>query len=268
VALIVAVGVAALGGVGWLLVAPVAAQGRQLATDLPGYVEQAQTLVDANPDLFERARAAAERAAADPAILLSGLLRVGVGVAAVASNALIVAVLAVYLLVDGERIIDWVLHYAPPRQRAKVRRAMPKISKVVSGYVVGQAITSLLFGVIAFATLTLVGVPQPLLLAVLAGLLDAVPIAGILVATVPAVLLALTVSWPAATIVFAVYIAYQQVENYLVVPRIYRGTLKISSFAVLIAVLVGAKLLGIVGVLLALPVAAAVPVVERVWRKE
>ena len=133
---------------------------------------------------------------------------------------------------------------------------------------VGQAITSLLFGVIAFATLTLVGVPQPLLLAVLAGLLDAVPIAGILVATVPAVLLALTVSWPAATIVFAVYIAYQQIENYLVVPRIYRGTLKISSFAVLIAVLVGAKLLGIVGVLLALPVAAAVPVVERVWREE
>ena len=62
VALIVAVGVAALGGVGWLLVAPLAAQGRQLATDLPGYVEQAQTLVDANPDLFERARTAAAEA--------------------------------------------------------------------------------------------------------------------------------------------------------------------------------------------------------------
>ena len=268
VALIVAVVVAALGGVGWLLVAPVIVQGRQLATDLPGYVERAQALVDANPDLFERARTAAERTAADPAILLSGLLRVGVGVASVASTALIVAVLTVYLLVDGERVIDWVLHYAPLRQRAKVRRAMPEISKVVSGYVVGQAITSTLFGLVAFATLSLVGVPQPLLLALLAGLLDAVPIAGILVATVPAVLLALTVSWPAAAIVLAVYVGYQQVENYLLVPRVYRDTLRISSFAVLIAVLVGAELLGIVGVLLALPVAAAVPVVERAWREE
>ena len=61
------------------------------------------------------------------------------------------------------------------------------------------------------------------------------------------------------------YIGYQQFENYVLAPRVYRGTLQISSFAVLIAVLVGAQLLGIVGALLALPVAAAIPVVEQIW---
>ena len=137
---------------------------------------------------------------------------------------------------------------------------------MVGGYLLGQGLTSLLFGVFAYAVLRLLGVPQPLLLAVVAALADAVPIAGVLIATVPAVLLALTVSVPAAAGVLLLYLGYQQVENYAIVPRVYRGTLRIHGFAVLLAVLVGAQLLGILGVLLALPVAAAVPAVARVWR--
>jgi len=106
------------------------------------------------------------------------------------------------------------------------------------------------------------------LLAVVAAFADAIPIAGILIATIPAVLLALTVSWQVAGLVFLLYVGYQQLENYVIVPRVYRGTLQISSFAVLVAVLVGGQLLGIVGVLLALPIAAAVPVIERIWRED
>jgi predicted PurR-regulated permease PerM len=108
-------------------------------------------------------------------------------------------------------------------------------------------------------------VPQALFLALLAAAFDAVPLVGVFIATVPAVLLALTVSVPAAIIVLVAYVVYQQFENYVLAPRVYRGTLQISSFAVLIAVLVGAQLLGIVGALLALPVAAAIPVVEQIW---
>jgi predicted PurR-regulated permease PerM len=65
--------------------------------------------------------------------------------------------------------------------------------------------------------------------------------------------------------VVVAYLVYQQIENYIIVPRIYKNTLQISSFAVLIAVLIGGELLGIAGVLLALPIAAAVPVIERIW---
>jgi predicted PurR-regulated permease PerM len=90
-------------------------------------------------------------------------------------------------------------------------------------------------------------------------------VVGVVIAAVPAALLALTVSPATAGIVMALYLAYQQVENYLIVPRVYRGTLELHPFAVLIAVLVGAQLLGVLGVLLALPIAAAVPVIERIW---
>jgi predicted PurR-regulated permease PerM len=131
--------------------------------------------------------------------------------------------------------------------------------------VLGQLITSALFGLFSFALLTLLDVPQALFLAILAAFMDAIPIAGILIATVPAVLLAFTVSPTAAVIVLVAYVVYQQVENYIIVPRVYNNTLQISSFAVLVSVLIGGELLGILGVLLALPVAAAIPAIERIW---
>jgi predicted PurR-regulated permease PerM len=174
-------------------------------------------------------------------------------------------VMTAYLLADGERIYDWTVRYLPHGQRMRVRQALPEISRVVSGYLLGQFLTSLLFGVFAYVVLSILGVPQPLLLAILAAVADAIPVVGVAIATVPAVLLALTVSPPVAGIVLALYLVYQQVENYVIVPRVYRGTLELHPFAVLIAVLVGAQLLGVLGVLLALPIAAAVPVIERIW---
>ena len=252
-------------GVLAIVVPPLITQGRDFAENLPSYVEDAEGILADYPDVLERLRSTADQGAADPTTLFSGALAVGATLVGAVSNALIVLVLTVYLLVDGGRIDDWLLRYLPPGQRMKVRRALPEISRVVSGYVAGQLITSALFGIYTFAVLSLLGVPQAVLLAIVAAFADAIPIAGVLIATAPATLLAFTVSVPVGIAVFVLYIAYQQIENYVIVPRIYRSTLQISSFAVLIAVLVGAQLLGIVGVLLALPIAAAVPVVERIW---
>ena len=139
---------------------------------------------------------------------------------------------------------------------------------MVSGYVVGQLITSALFGVFAVIVCLALSVPQAILLAVLAFIFDAVPIVGAILATAPAVLLALTVSPTAAVILLVLYVVYQQFENHFIVPRVYQQTLQISAFGVLIAVVIGAKLLGIIGALIALPVAAAIPVIERIWREE
>ncbi len=184
------------------------------------------------------------------------------------ANTLFVLVLALYLVVDGERVYGWLSRYLSPVQQIRVRRAMPEVVTIVSGYVVGQTITSLLFGIFAFAVLVLADVPGALLLAVLAGVLDAVPLVGVPAATIPAVLLALTVSLPTAAVVLGLYVAYQQVENYLIVPRIYGKSLRVSSIGILLAVVVGGQLLGIVGILLALPLAAAIPVIERIWRED
>ena len=254
----------------FLLLQPVIDEGRQFADDFPTYVDKVSSRFDTSvPDLYDRIQETAKRLQANDLVgPVANIISVGRSLFTGASNALLVLVMTAYLLSDGRRIYLWLVRYLPDGQEAKVRRALPEVSNVVSGYVVGQLATSFLFGLFSYIILTAVGAPQALFLALIAALLDAVPIIGATLATIPAVLLALTVSPTAAIITLVAYLGYQQIENYVIVPRVYRGTLQISSFAVLIAVLIGSQLLGVLGALLALPAAAAVPVIERVWITE
>ena len=255
-------------GLGFLIPQAVG-EGRDIAADLPEYVNRAQGLLSSYPALEEQISSLADRGAANGAtVSASQVLAVGSSIATGIANVLFVVVLAVYLLLDGERVYGWIARYLNPVQQIRFRRTMPEVVKIVSGYVIGQAITSLLFGVFAFAVLALAGVPGALVLAVLAGLLDAIPLVGVPVATVPAVLLALTVSLPTAAVVLGLYIAYQQLENYLIVPRIYGKSLQVSPIGILLGIVIGSQLLGIIGILLALPLVAAVSVVERIWTED
>jgi predicted PurR-regulated permease PerM len=111
-------------------------------------------------------------------------------------------------------------------------------------------------------------VPAALLLAVLAFVCDFVPVLGFIVSSVPAVLLALSVSATTAVIVAGVYVAYHMAENYVIGPKVYGGQLRLSNLAVLLAFAAGAELFGIVGALLALPIAAMYPCVEDVWLRD
>lgn len=251
-----------------LLLQPLIDEARAFTGELPTYVEDAQTLLEQNSDLYARLQSGAQSASADPSILLGGVLEVGAGLIGAVTTTFVVVVFTIYILLDGNRIYAWIVRYARADTRDKLDRTIPEVVKVINGYVVGQLFTSALFGVFTFVLLTLLDVPQPLFLAVIAFVADAIPIAGVIIATVPAVLLALTVSPTAAVIVLVAYLVYQQIENYVIVPRVYRQTLQISSFAVLVAVLIGGTLLGILGVLLALPAAAAVPAIEKIWVPE
>ncbi len=248
-----------------LVVPPLIDDGRDFAENLPEYVDDAQSILNQNPDIYQRLQEAAQRGAADPTAIFGGFLTFSFGLIGAISNTLIIFVLAIYILVDGARIYAWMVRYLPEKQRIRLDQAIPEVSSVVSGYVAGQLLTSALFGIFTFIVLTALDVPQALFLAILAAFADAIPIAGVIIATIPAVLLAFSVSVPTAIIVFIAYMIYQQIENYIIVPRVYKNTLQISSFAVLVAVLVGGELLGITGVLLALPIAAAIPVIERIW---
>ncbi|MDQ3512901.1 MAG: AI-2E family transporter, partial [Chloroflexota bacterium] len=256
-----------------LLIPPLVDQGRLFAADFDGYIEDLRSIADDNEVIDDQIESATDGGGGtpNPSAVFSRFLSVGSSLVSGLANLVILIVLAVYILVDGERIYDWIARYLPASQKAKVRRALPEIGRVISGYVTGQAINSTLFGVFAFIVLSILGVPQPLFLALLAAFADAIPIAGVLIATVPAVLLALTGpsgSITTAAIVLALYVAYQQIENYVIVPRVFGNTLQISSFAILVAVLVGGQLLGIIGVILALPLAAAIPVIEKIWRAD
>jgi predicted PurR-regulated permease PerM len=258
---------AVVGGLLALTVPPLVRQGTQLANDLPGYLDRSQPFFRHHPKIYEQLHNFTDTRAKDPSLYLSHARSVGFGLIAFVTKALLVVTMTAYLLIaDGERSLFRLVGYLPPAQRAKVRKAMPEISKVVSGYAVGQIITSAMFGVFTFVVCFVLNVPQPLLLALLAALADAIPIVGAVIATVPAVLLALTVSPTAAVIVAGLYAGYQQFENHVIVPRVYQRTMEISSFGVLVAVAVGAQLLGVVGALIALPIAAAIPAIETTWR--
>jgi predicted PurR-regulated permease PerM len=264
-----------LGGMGGtvililaLIIPRLTSEGRALAFALPGYVERAQGVLKDYPSINKRIQSEATTGSTNPSSLLPYAWQAGTGIFTLLTDAIAIFAMSAYLLAGGERSLSYVMHYLPVGFQAKIRRAVPDVIHVVSGYVLGQVITSAAFGLFAFVVLYLAHVPQPLLLALLAAILDAVPIIGVLVATVLAVALALTVSETTAIVVLVLYLAYHQLESHVLVPRIYGRTLGISSLAVLVAVLIGYRVLGIIGVLIALPLAAAEPAFERAWRQE
>jgi predicted PurR-regulated permease PerM len=177
----------------------------------------------------------------------------------------VVLVLTLYLLLHGRSLYAWVLAFVPRTHREKVATTMHEVSGVVHAYVSGQLLVAVLFAVFTAVLLSILGVPAVAPLAIIAGLCDVVPVLGIVLATVPAVVLALVVSPGTAVVVFVAYVAYHLFETYLLLPRVYGNKLKISSLAVLLALLIGGRLQGIIGAVLVLPLVAAYPIVERLW---
>ncbi|HVT58379.1 MAG TPA: AI-2E family transporter [Thermoanaerobaculia bacterium] len=173
--------------------------------------------------------------------------------------------LMLYLIYHGRQTYAWLLAYMPRRHRQKMAETIPEVSDVVLAYMRAQIVTTLIFTAFAFAVLTIFHVPASLPLAVLAGICDVIPLIGIVIATTPAVLLALTVSRLAATAVLALYLLYAAFEGYVLVPRLYGRHLRLSPLVVLIALAVGGRLQGIAGALLILPLVAAYPIIERIW---
>lgn len=174
-------------------------------------------------------------------------------------------VVTIYLLVEGRLAYAWLVTFAEPPQRPKWDRTARDIGREILAYMRGQAITCFLCGGWAYLVLLLCHVPASLPLAVLAFVADLVPVVGTIVMTVPAVLIALTVSPGRALIVFGGYLLYHFVESYFIIPRVYGEQMRLSTLTVLLAVAVGGTLQGPLGAVLILPLVAAYPIVERIW---
>jgi len=134
--------------------------------------------------------------------------------------------------------------------------------------VVGNVLTSIFAACVVLVGLTALHVPAALVLALLAGVFDFVPVLGFILSGLPAVMLAATVSTTTVVLVIVLYVSYHFVENYFIAPRVYGGELEMSNPAVLLAFAVGAELGGVIGALLALPIAATYPAIERIWLRE
>jgi predicted PurR-regulated permease PerM len=225
----------------------------------------ASRIRDAASDAFQQLPAGVQRTASSLApspatlvgagqALLSGLAGVGVAL-----------VVTVYLLIDGGRTYRWLLAFVPVRARDRAEETAECARGVAGAYVRGNSITSLLTAVCTWIALLLLDVPAALLLALLAGLFDFIPVVGFLLSAAPAVVLALAVSPVTALGVAAFYVAFNLVENYYIQPLVYGQKMHLSSLAVISAFLVGGTLGGVLGALIALPLAAMYPSTERIW---
>jgi len=168
-----------------------------------------------------------------------------------------VVVMTAYLLADTPRLGAFISQFIAGSRMDESERLFRSLTRVVGGYLRGQVITSLCIAVFTFALLSIIGVDNPLAFAVLAAFADVIPLVGALIATVPPVATALQESSTRALAVLIGMVGYQQFEDRFLVPRVYGTILNLPPLIVLIAVLAGAELLGVIGVLLALPLTAA-----------
>ena len=184
-------------------------------------------------------------------------LSLGQQVAAGVLSAFTIAVLTAYLLVDTRRLKAFLLRFVKPENLPDVEYFLAALGRVVGGYVRGQLVTSFIIGVYTTLVLLIVGVDHPIAFGVLAAFADIIPLVGAFIAVVPAVIVAFDESPTTALIVLGALLLYQQFEDRILVPKIYGQTLNLPAIVVFVAVLVGAQLMGIPGILLALPAASA-----------
>jgi putative heme transporter len=260
-----------LGGIALLMFAvapPLTSQARDLWDEAP---ELQTRLADKAAergwvDLETRIRSFELSEVAGPHLVDAGRTAVTISLAIFT-----VFVLASYFLLDAKRLEQFVYFSTPGGWHRHIRALLPALQRVVGGYIRGQAITSAAISIFAYVLLSAVGVPNPLAFAALAFILDAIPMIGATLLTLPMALAALSVSPTAAGIVVVANLGYQQFEDRVLVPRVYGATMRLPAIAVVLAILAGNELLGITGALIALPVAAAARVVVEYFaavRKE
>ncbi len=190
--------------------------------------------------------------------VVGGVLGAGALVLTTASSILAVIVLSIYFLAGLPRIKVFAYQLVPHSRRPRVILIGDEILAKVGGYVLGNFITSVIAGLGTFFWLLAFGVPYPLLLAMFVALLDLIPVIGSTIGGAVVSLVALTVSLPVALATLAFYVAYRLAEDYFIVPRIMGRTVQVPAIVSLVAVLIGGVLMGIIGALVAIPVAAAI----------
>lgn len=178
-------------------------------------------------------------------------------------SAVVILIISIYLVVQEEGIRKFISSITPKQHQAYVLDLVVRIQKKMGRWLQGQIVLCLIVGLLIFIGLTLLGVPYALVLALLAGVLEILPYVGPIVSAVPAIIIGFLQSPLTGLLVLILYILIQQLENHLIVPQVMKRVLGLNPVVTIIAVLMGIKLAGILGAILAVPIAAAIAVFAR-----
>jgi predicted PurR-regulated permease PerM len=258
-----------------LIVPPLITEGNNFAENVPSYardvtkfVQENEQLRDLNRD-YDITTRLEEEAGKLPDRLggAAGTLRdVGLGIVNSTFALITILVLTAFLLSSGRSWIDRAIAMGPPEQRERLRRSLDHMAEAVAGYVAGALTIAVIAGIATYVMLLILGVPFRAPLAVIAGLFSLIPLIGATIAAVLIGVVTLFENFPTATIIWAIWaIVYQQIENHLIQPQIQKRTVHVQPFVTIVAVLFGATLLGVLGALVAIPIAASIQILVREW---
>ena len=258
-------------GIGFLIVPPLVTQVSEFGNAVPDFIDDLTAgrgplgWLQDEYQIVDRIRAAIERQGVGGILGLSGpALDVVRSVVTAVVGTITVIFLTYFMLLEGPRTIRGILGLLPESSRPRYERVGRDIYRAISGYVTGNLLISLVAGTLSTVVLFAVGSEYAVALGLLVAILDLIPLAG---ATLAAILVSTVIfietDWIRCLIVIGFFIAYQQFENHVLQPLVYGRTVQLSPLAVLCAVLIGAQLAGILGALLAIPIAGSLIAIVR-----
>ena len=249
--------IGALVGIGMFVIPPLAEQTRELWRQLPELMHKGQQfLIDRG--LLGReitVREAVEQAPVGSGDVVGTVFGAVWGFVGGVFGLVTILILAFYFLLDADQIVASFLRIFPRGERARVDGVCRRVTTKVSAWLGGQLLLAAIIGGSAAIALWLMGVPYFFVLALISGIGEMIPIVGPLLAAVPAIAVAFSVSPALALGVAIFFLAQQQFENHVLVPKVMERQVGVSAAFVIVALLIGGSLLGVVGAILAVPTA-------------
>ena len=261
-----------ISGLVTLFIVPLVREGSQVVADFPKIVEDARSgrgpvggLIE-RYNLLEYAQNNADRFREYASGLGAPTLALLRGAATSVAGIVTIFVLAYLMVLEAPKIVNGFLALFDDRRAERIRRVGHDCAKTITGYITGNLLISVICGTLTYAVLAIMGVPYAGLIALFVGLADLIPLVGATLGAVIASLAAFVESTTAGIVVIVFFVVYQQLENHLLQPLIFARTVQLNPLTVLIAILVAVELAGILGALLAIPVAGILQIIVRdIW---
>jgi predicted PurR-regulated permease PerM len=258
--------------IGLVVVPPIVNEVEAFAEDVPSYIDDIrsnETLreYDDKYDITKKLEDQAESLPSRLGQAAGALQAVTVGVFSTLLQLVTVLTITFFLLLDGGRIVNFILAQVRPERQDRMRQVAADIYGATGGYVAGAMALATAAGISTYIILSILNVPFAVPLAVLMAFFDLIPLVGSTIGGVLVGLVTLFADFPGDTIIWVVYVlVYQQIENSVFQPIVYRRTVNLHPLAVITAILIGSSLLGVLGALVAIPIAAAIQIALRdIW---
>jgi predicted PurR-regulated permease PerM len=263
--------IAALGVLIYFVLPPAIAQIKQLTEQLPTYFSYLNNLISNLRDLGIASNLFNSSQFSPTAVsdflnnFSTNIFATTRGFISGFTAFLTVLVLTLYLLLDEDGIKKFFVALLPVKQKTQLTNIANKVGEGLGNWLRGQLLLGLMIGILVYIGLSLMGIPYALTLALLAGVLEIIPIIGPIISAIPAILIALAISPTTALVVTIFYILVQELENKLLVPKVMQKTVGLHPVTIIIVLLIGAKLMGTLGILLAVPVTSMIYIILKEW---